>query len=135
MPKKRILIIDDEVAITKMLKIVLERTGHYEVSYENKGVNALSAIRAFSPDLILLDVNLPDVAGGEIMAELKQRPTLKKIPVVFLTGMISNEEAQSGLTVVGRPVVAKPVNMQKLQECIEQTLTSPPDPDGDNLNG
>ena len=68
MDKKKILIIDDEEGITKMLKITLERTGAYEVSYENKGKNALEAIRGFSPALILLDVNLPDVAGGEILA-------------------------------------------------------------------
>ena len=123
--KKKILIIDDEVGITKMLKLALERTGLYEVSYENLGVNAITAVRTFAPQLILLDVNLPDVAGGEIMAQLKQSPSLKKIPVVFLTGMISNEEAQGGLTVVGRPVVAKPVNMQKLQDCIEKTLITP----------
>ena len=122
MPKKKILIVDDEVSITKLLKYALERSGRYEVHCENEGANIFPAIRSFLPDIIILDVNLPDAQGGDISASLQEDPTLQKIPVIFLTGMISQEEVQSGLTIAGRPAVAKPVNFEVLIQCIEANL-------------
>ena len=122
MAVKKILIVDDEVGITKLLKIALERTGRYNVFCENKGSKALSVIQSFLPDLILLDVNMPDTSGGEILAAIHKHPEMKKIPVIFLTGMISDDEVQSGLTITGHPVMAKPINIEKLIGCIEENL-------------
>ena len=122
MPKKKILIVDDEVSITKLLKYALERSERYEVRCENEGAGIFPAIRSFSPDLIILDVNLPDAQGGDISASLQEDPALRNIPVIFLTGMISQEEAKSGLTIAGRPAVSKPVNFEVLVQCIESHL-------------
>ena len=124
MDKKKILIIDDEVGITKMLKITLERSGQYDVQYENTGTKAVATVRSFGPDLILLDVNLPDVQGGEISAALQEDPALRRIPIIFLTGMVSAEEMQEGTTIGGRPAVAKPVDVGRLIDCIEKNLPS-----------
>ena len=124
MAKKKILVVDDEVNITKLLKSALERSERYEVRCENEAANALSATKSFAPDLILLDVNLPDTSGGEIAATLQEDPSLKRIPIIFLTGMISQEEVQSGMTVGGRPALAKPIDFGRLIECIEKNLPS-----------
>ena len=65
MSRKRILVIDDEASFTRNLKLNLEETGEYEVREENKGTEGLTAAREFRPDLILLDVIMPDMAGGD----------------------------------------------------------------------
>jgi DNA-binding response OmpR family regulator len=120
--KKKILVIDDETSITKLLKFALERSDRYVVQTQNEGKGALSAVRSFLPDIILLDVNLPDMSGGEIEAELQSDASLKGIPVVFLTGMVSQEEIQDGLTISGRPALAKPIDLEKLVDCVEKNL-------------
>jgi CheY-like chemotaxis protein len=120
--KKKILIVDDEVSITKLLKFALERSERYLVQTQNEGKGALTAVRSFLPDLILLDVNLPDMTGGEIEAQLQEDASLKAIPVVFLTGMVSQEEIQEGLTISGRPALAKPIDLEKLVDCVEKNL-------------
>ena len=122
MAKRKILIVDDEVSITKLLKLALERSGRYEVRCENEGLKALPAAQAFAPDLILLDVNLPDTSGGEVSAAFQEDTALKNIPVIFLTGMVSQEEVLSGVTVGGHPALAKPIDLGKLAEYLDQYL-------------
>jgi len=92
MSKKRILVVDDEPSITRLLKLNLEQTGNYEVREENLGAQALDAAREFKPDLVLLDVMMPDMDGGDVAAGLKQDPALRKTPVVFLTAAVKKEE-------------------------------------------
>ncbi len=122
MDKKKILVVDDETAITKLVKLMLERSGRYEVRCEAEGRRAVPAAKEFKPQLILLDINLPDAQGGEISAELQEEPSLRNIPIVYLTGMVSAEESRGGLTIGGRPAVAKPIDMDLLVECIEKNL-------------
>lgn len=68
MQPKRILMIDDEVAFTNLVKVNLERTGRYEVRVENRPLCALAAALEFKPDAILLDVVMPELDGGQILA-------------------------------------------------------------------
>ena len=122
MDKSRILIVDDEPSITKLLQFALERSGRFEVRCENDGLKALASAKAFLPHLVLLDVNLPGITGGEISAQLQEDPSLRRIPVIYLTGMVSQEEMGQGLTIGGHPAIAKPVQLEKLIECIEANL-------------
>lgn len=122
MAKKKILIIDDEQSITKLLKFMLEKTGAYEVSSVNEGQKALSTMGATTPDLVILDLNMPDVSGAEISAAMKDDPSLKNIPVVYLTGNVSRDEVASGLLIGGHPAMAKPIDVEKLLQCLEKSL-------------
>lgn len=122
MSVKKILVVDDDTMITRFLKLVLEKTGHYKVLAENKGSGAVSAAAGFMPDLIVLDVNMPDMDGGAVASQLKTHADLKDIPVVFLTGSVSEEEADSQITIGEKSVVAKPINIEKLVDCIERNL-------------
>src|SRR5574341_977452 len=92
MVQKRILIVDDETTITRLLKLNLERTGAYVVREENLGSNAHLAAREFKPDLILLDIMMPDIDGGDVAAQLQEDPILKNTPVVFLTAAVKKDE-------------------------------------------
>jgi CheY-like chemotaxis protein len=124
MNRKRILVVDDEVGITRMLKLNLERTGKYEVREENSGAAAVSTATEFQPDLIIMDVMMPDMDGGDVAASLREDPLLRKTPLIFLTGAVRREElgGPEG-RIGGRVYLAKPLDLQRMLRLIEQTLT------------
>jgi CheY-like chemotaxis protein len=123
MSKKRILVIDDEASVTRGIRLSLEALGTYEVRAENHALEAIHTARDFRPDLILLDVMMPEMDGGGVAAQLQQDPLLKNIPVVFLTAIVSNEETQERETNIGgQNYLAKPVDLSELTRCIEQHL-------------
>lgn len=107
--KKRIVIVDDDVSLSRMAKAVLEKVGHYEVEVCNRGNEALEVIRKKKPDLVLLDVVMPGIDGPDIASQLKADKALSPIPVVFLTSLVSHEEAAHEPTIGGYPFIAKPV--------------------------
>jgi CheY-like chemotaxis protein len=92
MSKKRILLVDDETGVTTMTKIILEKTGLYEVQVENRSMHALAAAKAFDPDMIFLDMTMPDLDGVDVAPQIKTDDKLKYTPVVFLTAMVSKFE-------------------------------------------
>jgi len=122
-PKKRILVVDDEASITRMLKLNLEQTNEYEVLVENSPNHALRAALSFRPDLILLDVLMPGKDGGELAGDFQASSRLKDVPVVFLTAAATKDEVKSHHgTVGGLPFLAKPVNIQEVITCLEGQL-------------
>jgi DNA-binding response OmpR family regulator len=123
MTKKKILVVDDEQAMTRMLKRNLEATGRYDVRTENSGAAGVTAAREFQPDLILLDVMMPGIDGGEVAAKIKEDKRLANIPVVFLSAIIKKEETQpTGGNIGGLTFLAKPVKLDDLIICIENHL-------------
>jgi CheY-like chemotaxis protein len=125
MNKKKILIVDDEEKFTKYVKLNLESTGKYEVQVENKGSHGLEAAKTFKPDLILLDVMMPDMDGSEVASQLKEDESCKNIPVVFLTAIITEQEIdEKGSDIGGHPFIAKPINLKNLISSIEQNLVN-----------
>lgn len=121
--KKRILVVDDEPSITRLLKLNLERTGEYEVATENVSRAALTLAERFRPDLVLLDVMMPGLDGGHLASALQDNPKLKGIPVVFLTAAVTRDEIRERRGLVGGlPFLAKPVNLQEVLACVERQL-------------
>ena len=109
---KRILMVDDEPKLTKMVKLNLERTGNYEVRTENKGSNAIPAAREFKPDLIILDVMMPDMSGDEVSAQLREDPELSDIKFIFMTAIVTQDETEEmGNNIGGNVFLAKPVKI------------------------
>ena len=121
--KKRILVVDDDPAITRLVKLNLERTGHYEVQTENLGRRAIEAARKFQPALMVLDVLMPGMLGSEIAAQLQADPELRSIKFIFLTGAISKgEEIRSAGQIGGHTFVAKPFSADDLCRIVEDHL-------------
>ena len=119
--KKRILVVDDQPANTRLLKLHLEKT--YEVREENNPKAALSAAEAFRPHLILLDVMMPGVDGGEVASRIQESPKLKDVPIVFLTAAVTKREVDAGEGRLGGfPFLAKPVVLSEVTACIQQHL-------------
>jgi CheY-like chemotaxis protein len=121
MTKKKILIVDDEEAFTKVVKLNLDSTGKYEVKTENMGSRAIEAARSFKPDLIFLDIVMPDTEGSEVALQLKSDRDFKNTPIVFLTATVTPDEAgSSGRIIGGQTFLAKPVSTQQMVDCIEK---------------
>ena len=125
MRKQRILVIDDEPSITRSLKLNLEANGGYEVRTVNNPRHALEMARKFKPDLVLLDVMMPEMDGGEVAAQLQANPMLKDVPVIFLTAIVSNQETGGHEMVSGtNAFLAKPVDWHELKACLAEHLGS-----------
>ncbi len=130
MEKKRILIIDDEASFTRMVKLNLEKTGTFEVREENRATYALAAAREFKPDLILLDVIMPTMDGGDVAAQIRNDRNLKTTPIVFLTATVSKREAgEDGLNSGGDLFLAKPVSLENLITCLNENIRKPSNPE------
>jgi CheY-like chemotaxis protein len=125
--KKRILVVDDEPKITRWLRINLEQTGEYDVREENQGSNAVTAALEFRPDLILLDVLMPGVDGGELASQFQASPKFRNVPIIFLTAAVTRQEVNShGGYVGGLPFLAKPVDFPELIGCLHTQLEKHP---------
>jgi CheY-like chemotaxis protein len=126
MSKKLILVVDDDITTTRLLKIGLEGTGAYRVREENIATRAVATARECQPDLVVLDVCMPNADGGDVAAQIQDDPRLRNTPVIFLTSIVSEAEAgQQSLHSGGYQFIAKPVQIQKLVRCIESKLSSP----------
>jgi CheY-like chemotaxis protein len=123
MSQKRILIVDDEESFTRLLKLNLEAGGMYRVRTENRAAHAFPAAKEFHPDLILLDVMMPEMDGGDVAAALKADPDLAHVPVVFLTAAVKQDEVRShGGLLGGSPYLAKPVDLETVIACLRKHL-------------
>jgi two-component system OmpR family response regulator len=121
-PKVKVLIVDDEISFTRLLKANLEEAGHYEVRTENKARLARRAAVEFRPDIVLLDVMMPDGSGGDVAAELERDPMLKDTPITFITAAVRRGEMGSSSSIGGRVFMAKPVKLGELMEHIEKRI-------------
>ena len=118
----RILIVDNDADTTHLVKVLLERTGQYLVLEENDATKAHQSARNFRPDLILLDIVMPETDGGEVAAWIEADPELQNTPIIFLTALVTRAETKSGLTIQGHPFLAKPVSIPELINAIEEHL-------------
>jgi CheY-like chemotaxis protein len=120
--KSSILIIDNSHDFTHAAKVALEKTGRYVVAEENDSRKAHQTARNFQPDLILLDIAMPETDGGEVAAWIQSDPALHRIPIVFLTALVTTSEGRAGLRIQGHSFLAKPITIHKLIRGIEENL-------------
>ena len=121
--RRRILIVDNDRDATHLVKVLLERTGHYLVLEENDATKAYQSAVNFRPHLILLDIVMPETDGGEVAARIQGDPELRKTPIIFLTALVTRAEAKSGLNIQGYPFLAKPVSIPELIDATEEHLS------------
>ncbi|MDD5491954.1 MAG: response regulator [bacterium] len=122
MAKRTILIIDDEISFAEMVKLNLEDTEDYEVRTEYKGADGVKAALEFNPDLILLDIMLPDKDGFDVLKDLKENEQTKVIPVIMLTALKSDPVKFKAATLYAEEFMVKPVTVRMLVEKIEEVL-------------
>ncbi len=119
MAKRTILIIDDEISFAEMVKLNLEDTEDFEVRTEYQGVDGVKSAMEYDPDLILLDIMLPDKDGFDVLRELKENEKTKAIPVIMLTALKSDPVKFKAVTLYAEEFMVKPVTMRMLVEKIE----------------
>lgn len=119
--KKKVLLVDDEKSFTNLLKLNLEQTGSYEVRMVNWSEDAMPAAREFKPDIVLLDIIMPRMPGGNVVAQFEADPELKTIPIVFLTAAVqrSRLEEMDGI-ISDHPCLAKPSTLDEIIAMIEK---------------
>jgi DNA-binding response OmpR family regulator len=110
MNKTRVLIVDDDPNLSRLAGMILEGSGKYEALIVSDSTRAVAAAVGFQPHIMLLDVDMPGKSGGDVAREAANDSRLRDIPVLFLTGLVSREEAgtkqmESG----GMRFLAKPV--------------------------
>jgi len=119
---KRILVVDDEPQIVSMLKMRLQANG-YEVITAADGEEGLQKAKDLKPDLIILDIIMPKMAGNEVAEALKEDDQFSKIPVIFLTcladGMVDKQGSEK---IGGNLFVAKPFEADELLLIIDNVL-------------
>ena len=121
--KKRILVVDDEPSFSHLLKHTLEAEGYYEVAEENDAARAAGTARAFDPDLVLLDIMMPDLDGTEVAERMKADRALRDVPVIFMTALVTAADAPEGsCSRGGQTFLPKNVRVERLIDCIEEKL-------------
>src|SRR5947207_15415478 len=118
----RVLIVDDNSEFTHRVSELLEDTHHYVVREENDPRRALETARSFHPDLILLDLIMPQADGTEVAAQITSDWMLHSVPIVFVTALITPEEARDGRRIDGHRIAAKPHTAAELIRLIEENL-------------
>jgi two-component system OmpR family response regulator len=119
-----VLIAEDDPDIQVILRMVLTRMGHCEVSITDQGTQVLQLARTQPPAVILLDMMLPEMTGIEICKALKDDPATKAIPVIFLTARTQPLDIQEGLKMGAIGYLAKPFDPMTLIHQINE-LTAP----------
>ena len=109
-----ILIVDDTYKIIQILSFILKKE-NYEISFANNGMEALNKVEEVDPDLILLDVMMPELNGYKVCQKLKENPATKNIPVIFLTAKTETEDMVKGFKLGAVDYIKKPFNITELQ--------------------
>jgi two-component system sensor histidine kinase/response regulator len=119
--RKKILVVDDDDAVTTYLRAKLGSA--YEVVTTNVSTRALALAKSENPDLVICDVDMPQLDGGDLAAKLASDPSTRGIQLLFLTGLLSPEEAAAvGGQVAGHPAIAKRAPLGELLGRIEQMI-------------
>lgn len=112
----KILHVEDEPDIQAIAKLTLERVGGYTVESCNSGAEALKAISAFGPDLIVLDVMMPGLDGPATLAEIRKIPDFKGTPAIFMTAKAQSHEIEEFLQLGAIAVITKPFDTATLSD-------------------
>ena len=109
----KILIVDDVLSNVLLLKVLLTNE-KFNIATANNGRLALEQVKAEKPDLVLLDVMMPDMSGFEVAQKMRETPEMVDIPIIFLTALNSTEDIVKGFKVGGNDFISKPFNKEEL---------------------
>lgn len=132
--RKRILVVEDENNIAIALDYLLTREGYDHDRVANGG-EALARIRGTHPDLVLLDVMLPEVSGYEICQDVRLDPALADVKILMMTARGSAIERRKGLALGADGFISKPFELKELREEVRRLLSGAPARDGGRDDG
>jgi two-component system phosphate regulon response regulator PhoB len=111
--QKRVLVLDDEIDVTELIVYKLTQSG-YTAKPINDPLQFTGQVRAFKPDLIILDVMMPELSGWQLCRIVRADPAMKAIPIILLTALGSAEDRVNGLEIGADDYISKPFNNKEL---------------------
>lgn len=119
LPLERILYVEDEPDIRMVAQMALEAVGGFSVQVCSSGAEALQAVESFGPQLIILDVMMPDMDGPTTLGELRKLPCCTATPILFMTAKAQPAEVARFLSLGAIDVIAKPFDPMTLADTIQ----------------
>lgn len=122
--KRKVVCVEDEPEIIDLIRLILGRKG-FDLTGATGGLEGLDAIRRVKPDLVLLDLMMPDMDGWEVYQQMKADPELKNIPVIVVTAKAQSIDKILGLHIAKvDDYVTKPFGPQELLQSVERVLAA-----------
>ena len=115
---QKILIVDDDPAMVEFLKSILSAEG-YEAAEALDGVNAILQVKSFQPDLVLLDVNMPEINGNQVCRMLRERSRMEPLAIVMLSANDMELDKLNGQAAGANDYLTKPVDREELLATIK----------------
>jgi two-component system chemotaxis response regulator CheY len=119
---KNVLIVEDSKAIRSMIRVALEEAGGYFAVEAGNGFEALKALPAQRLDLIITDINMPDINGLELIGYVKSNPAYSTIPLIIVSTEKSEEDKKRGLALGASGYVVKPFMKEDLMAIVTRVL-------------
>lgn len=118
----RILVVDDDKVFLRMVEYDLTKNG-FDVITAMDGETGISLARTHMPDLILLDINMPDIEGGDVVSILEEDPETQNIPIIFVTALLTKQEEVRRQNMLGKhSFFSKPYKLDRLLEEIDKYI-------------
>jgi len=115
-PIQRVLFVDDDEVVQRLVQIALERLGGLTVELVNDSSNAIEAIGRFKPDMVVLDLIMPHIDGTELFRQMREIPEMAALPVVFLTVKAHWRTVDELLALGAAGVITKPFSAKDLSD-------------------
>lgn len=119
---KTILVVDDSPTTRSLIASNLSETGDYDVIEAASGFEALKVLPSRKVDLIITDINMPDINGLELISFVKENPIYRNIPTMIVSTEDSGEDRKRGMELGAREYVIKPFTGEDLQEAVKRAL-------------
>ena len=121
LPSQKILVIDDEDDYRSMIAVTLTMMGYHVIEASN-GLDGLAAVKMHHPDLVLCDINMPEMDGYTLLGTLKEDPECAAIPFIFLTGNAAKSDMRQGMQLGADDYLTKPFTSDELITAIKTRL-------------
>ena len=124
--KRKALIVDDDEELVELIRDVLEADGRFDVRAANNGFDAGMMVKEYHPDIIVLDVMLPDINGREVCQRVRTDPTLDDVKIICISGMVEQAKIADLLAAGADAFQQKPFEIEELIERVCQLLDMEP---------
>jgi two-component system, OmpR family, response regulator len=120
--KRKLLIVDDDESLVELMSEVFQSDGRFDIRTANNGFDAGMLVKEFRPDLVILDVMLPDINGKEVCQRVRMDPTMESVKIICISGMVEQEKIQELRNAGANDFMNKPFGVDKLLERACQML-------------
>ncbi len=120
--KRKLLIVDDDEELVELITDVFARDGRFEIRTANNGFDAGMAVKEFHPDLIVLDVMLPDINGKEVCQRVRGDATMDDVRIICISGMVEDDKVKDLMAVGADDFMRKPFEIEYLVDRVCQLL-------------